>query len=377
MVALAAPGMAETVVLSPDEPPDQKPGPPPLKPKVEVTFVLDTTGSMGGLIAGAKKKIWSIANQIVRGIPEPDLRIGLVGYRDKGDAYVTKVYPLTDDLDQVFKNLMQFKAQGGGDTPEHVNKALRDAVHEIHWAKSNDVLKIIYLVGDCPPHMDYQDGFDYKKHCQEAVKNGIVINTVQCGNQAATVKFWTDIARRAEGSYARIQQSGGMRFVATPHDKALAALNAELTRTTVTYGGRRQRARAMSKAAAAVAMPVPEAAGRAEYAARKGVGAGATDAGFDLVNDVKEGRADLGKLKDEELPEKMKKMSPDERKAYLEKVAKEREVVRKKITELSEKRNQFIKKELARRAKAGEADSFDAEVLKSLRAHAAKKGIKY
>ncbi|MGZ4984173.1 MAG: vWA domain-containing protein, partial [Chthoniobacterales bacterium] len=29
------------------------------KPRIEVCFVLDTTGSMGGLIEGAKQKIWS------------------------------------------------------------------------------------------------------------------------------------------------------------------------------------------------------------------------------------------------------------------------------------------------------------------------------
>ena len=31
-------------------------------PRIEVVFVLDTTGSMSGLIEGAKQKIWSIAN---------------------------------------------------------------------------------------------------------------------------------------------------------------------------------------------------------------------------------------------------------------------------------------------------------------------------
>src|SRR5438552_19192440 len=36
------------------------------KPRIEVCFVLDTTGSMGGLIEGAKQKIWSIANEIGR-----------------------------------------------------------------------------------------------------------------------------------------------------------------------------------------------------------------------------------------------------------------------------------------------------------------------
>ena len=38
---------------------------PQAPPKVEVVFVLDTTGSMSGLIAAAKRKIWSIANEML------------------------------------------------------------------------------------------------------------------------------------------------------------------------------------------------------------------------------------------------------------------------------------------------------------------------
>src|SRR5512143_2860384 len=65
---------------------------PKVRPKVEVVFVLDTTGSMTGLIQGAKEKIWSIAKHIASGKPTPDVSIGLVAYRDIGDAYVTKSY---------------------------------------------------------------------------------------------------------------------------------------------------------------------------------------------------------------------------------------------------------------------------------------------
>src|SRR5437868_4628757 len=111
---------------------DDKPAPAP-KPKVEVVFCLDTTGSMGGLIEGAKQKIWSISNQIASGKPTPDLKIGLVAYRDRGDAYITRVADLTDDLDAVHDQLKGFKAQGGGDTPESVNQALDDAVNKIKW----------------------------------------------------------------------------------------------------------------------------------------------------------------------------------------------------------------------------------------------------
>ena len=94
-----------------------------------MVFVLDTTGSMSGLIQGAKDKIWSIANHIVSGKPTPDVKIGLVAYRDRGDAYVTKKHGLTGDLDAVFENLNAFRADGGGDTPEHVAKGLSDAIY--------------------------------------------------------------------------------------------------------------------------------------------------------------------------------------------------------------------------------------------------------
>src|SRR5436309_8462330 len=86
---------------------------PAEKPQVEVVFCLDTTGSMGGLINAAKSKIWAVCNQIAAGKPTPDLKIGLVAFRDHGDEYITKVFDLTDNLDEVYKNLMSFQAKGG------------------------------------------------------------------------------------------------------------------------------------------------------------------------------------------------------------------------------------------------------------------------
>src|ERR1700730_6497654 len=95
-----------------DEPPKKE---KKRQPQVEVVFCLDTTGSMGGLIDAAKRKIWSISNQIASGNPTPRLKIGLVAYRDRGDEYITKITDLTDDLDLIHTQLMTFKAQGGGD----------------------------------------------------------------------------------------------------------------------------------------------------------------------------------------------------------------------------------------------------------------------
>src|SRR5512143_1592453 len=135
------------------------------KPRIEVCFVLDTTGSMGGLIEGAKQKIWSIANQMISAKPTPELRLGLVAYRDRRDKYVTKTFDLTNDIDAIYGHLQGFRAGGGGDEPESVNEALQDAVRKMSWSQDQQVLKIIFLVGDAPPHMDYADGPKYPQLC--------------------------------------------------------------------------------------------------------------------------------------------------------------------------------------------------------------------
>src|SRR5690349_11029960 len=69
---------------------------------VQVVFVLDTTGSMTNLIEGAKRKIWSIATTILDENPDAEVQMGLVAYRDIGDEYVTKTFPLTKDIQGLY-----------------------------------------------------------------------------------------------------------------------------------------------------------------------------------------------------------------------------------------------------------------------------------
>ncbi|MCA9297419.1 MAG: VWA domain-containing protein, partial [Phycisphaerales bacterium] len=173
---------------------------------IDVVFVLDTTGSMGGLIEAAKQKIWSIANVIATAEPRPSIRLGLVGYRDRGDDYVTVRLDLTEDLDAVYEKLMGFAAAGGGDAPESVNQALHEAITEFAWTEGDEALKLVYLVGDAPPHMDYEQDVPYVESCSKAAASGIIINTIQCGGQAETTPIWQEIARLAEGQYFAIEQ---------------------------------------------------------------------------------------------------------------------------------------------------------------------------
>ena len=123
------------------------------RPTVEVAFVLDTTGSMGPLIEGAKRKIWSIATSIVDAHPDAQIRMGLVAYRDIGDEYVTKRFELTTDIQDLYASLLELRAKGGGDWPESVNEALEIAVNKLAWTSGDEVRRIVFLVGDAPPHM--------------------------------------------------------------------------------------------------------------------------------------------------------------------------------------------------------------------------------
>ncbi len=301
------------------------------------------------------------------------MKIGLVAYRDRGDAYITKVIELTDDLDAIHGKLREFKAEGGNDTPESVNQALDDAVNKVQWSTDKKTLRIIFLVGDAPPHMDYKDDVKYPATCKKACEKGILINTIQCGADGECTKHWKEICKLAEGSYAQIAQTGGVVAIATPFDKELAEINSEMAKTTLVYGRREMKAAGEAKREAARKLAPAAAADRAGFAAKDGKAAA-----YDLLDAVKAGKVDLDKVKKEELPEAMQKMDTKERKEYLDKLEKRRAELNKKALELDKKRGEYIKDELAKKAKKDgkdSKDSFDNQVLESLRKQAKKHDI--
>jgi Mg-chelatase subunit ChlD len=366
----AVSGLTLPAVAADAKPEGKKP-----KPKIEVVFCLDTTGSMGGLIQGAKDKIWSISNQIAGGKPAPDLKIGLVAYRDRGDAYVTKIIDLTDDLDAIHGKLREFQAQGGGDAPESVNQALDESVNKIKWSTDKKTLRILFLVGDAPPHMDYADDVKYPATCKKACEKGIIINTIQCGGDGECQKHWKEICKLAEGSYAQIAQTGGVVAVATPFDGDLKKINDELAASTLVYGKGAMRKAGEAKKADASRLEAPAAADRAAFAAKDGKAAA-----YDLLDAIKAGKVKLAELKEEELPEQMKKMDAKQRQEYLDKLEKRRAELNKQALQLDKKRAAYIKEELAKKAKKegkDAKDSFDNQVLETLRKQAKKHNIDY
>ena len=334
-------------------------------PRVEIVFALDTTGSMADMIDGAKRKIWSVAQYVASGQPKPELRIGLVAYRDRGDTYVTRFYDLTDDLDKVFDHLKSFEADGGGDEPEDVNHALADAIDRSSWTDGQNTLKMIYLVGDAPPHDDYRDAPDSRALARRAQGRGIRINAIRCGSDGTTQVAFNRISQLASGEFASIDQGGGVETVDTPYDKKLSALNAKLMGTAIGYGS--SRGEVARKIAASLAAPASMNADRAGYYAKHG---GAVGGMGDLVKDVADGRVKANDLASSDLPSAIAAMPASARSAYVASKAAEREVVQKEISELSEERNAYLKKS---RPKVG---SLDGAIEGTLLRQAAEKGLK-
>ena len=301
------------------------------KPRIEVCFVLDTTGSMGGLIEGAKQKIWSIANEMISAQPTPELKLGLIGYRDRGDEYVVKSFSLTDDIDAIYGHLREFQAGGGGDTPESVNEALAEAIHKMPWSSDNKVLKIIFLVGDAPPHMDYPNGPKYPDLCREAAKKDLIINTIQCGEMAETKPIWQEIAKLSEGSYVGISQSGNVAVISTPMDKELSRLNERIGVTLIPYGDSKLQAEVHAKYAMAASAPVSAMADRLSYNSKTGK---AVQGRGELVDALNDKTLKVDDIDQKQLPAELQKLDRNELQKRIAKARDERAYLQMQIVDV-------------------------------------------
>jgi Mg-chelatase subunit ChlD len=350
---------------------------PTNQPKVDVVFVLDTTGSMSGLIQTAKEKIWSIASTMASAQQTPEIRIGLVGYRDRGDAYVTKVIDLSDDLDSVYSALMDFQADGGGDSPESVNKALYDAVHNMSWSQSENAYQAVFLVGDAPPHMDYNE-IRYPEIIAAAQKKGIVINTIQCGDMPSTISPWTQMASLGQGNFFQVEQAGSAVAYASPFDKEIAELSVRLDDTRLYYGGEKEKLRAEAKIAATDKL---HAGASVESRARRGVFNSAAGGRKnmlgenELVDAVISGDVKLDDIEEAHLPAAMVVMAPEEQKAHIEELAVERSQIKSQILQLAADRDEYIAKKVE--ADGGAKDSLDVLLYEAVKEQAGKAGLEY
>ncbi len=342
-------------------------------PKIQIAILLDTSNSMDGLINQARAQIWEIVNQMARTRlegREPRLEVALLQYGNDSlpakEGFIQLVVPFTDDLDLISDKLFALTTNGGS---EYCGMVIQKALQRLQWSRAEQDLKMIVIAGNEPFTQGPVDPF---KTCTEAIKRDITVTTIHCGpHQVGQQTGWAKGARLADGSFMNIDQNAQVA-IATPFDKKLAQLGQELNGTYVFYGSRQEQlARRKLQTAQdsnAARLGAAVAANRAAAKASRLY----NNAAFDLVDAVEQKQVKLDQLSEEQLPPELKKLSPKERKAYIQKMAKRRKELREQIRQLDQKRRQYIaqkRKELAKQGK----DTFQEAVLQAIRQQAARK----
>lgn len=350
---------------------------PNAKPRIQVALILDTSSSMDGLIDQAKSQLWKMVNELATSkrngeIPSIELALYEHGKDDlaASDGYLQNLVPLTNDLDLVSEKLFALTTNGG---EEFCGWAIQDATQKLEWSEKEEDLKIIIIAGN--------EGFnqgtvDYKVACKEAITNGIVVNTIFCGDCNEGIRLlWQDGADRAEGKYLCINQNNKVAHIATPYDSDLGQLNSKLNDTYVAFGaeGAMRQQRQVTQDVNAAQYGAGNVASRAASKSKKSA---YNNSSWDAVDAMEDDETIVEEMEEEYLPEEMKGMNVEERKAYIKKKADERAAIQKEIQEIAAKREAFIAEK--RKEEAGNTNNtLDQVMLKTIREQAVKKGYEF
>ena len=339
---------------------------------IQVALLLDTSNSMDGLIDQAKSQLWKVVNEFATTRKDgqiPELHVALFEYGNDRlpgkEGYIRMVLPLTTDLDKVSEELFALKTNGGS---EYCGQVIKKAADTLAWSASNEDLKTIFIAGNEP---FTQGGVDYRKACKTAIAKGAVVNTIHCGGYDQGVKGqWKHGAMLADGKYMNIDQNRKVVHIAAPQDREITRLNVLLNKTYIPYGAKgrlgyaRQAEQDSNASRHSRSTILQRSAAKASVQYR--------NTNWDLVDALEAKTIRLADLKKKDLPEAMRGMTLEERRAYIMKQARQRADVQTKIRKLHGQRSRFVAEEMKKQAKTG-PDTFDAALIKCVRALGVKK----
>lgn len=356
---------AHVDVLPPLDPRPADPiAPPPADadaPLIQVALLLDTSNSMDGLIDQAKAQLWMITNRFAKAQRDgrrPNFQIAVYEYGNTNlsaeEGYIRQVTGFTNDLDAVSEALFSLTTRGGS---EYCGQVIDEALTRLAWSPNANDFKAIYIAGN---EAFTQGAVHYVGVCKRAHDKGVLVNTIHCGDEQEGIRGkWQHGAQIAGGSFLTINQDRAFVREQVPQDAELLKLNAELNKTYLAYGAQgQQAAQRQEKVDADNAALSPDAA--AERAATK-AGAFYDNSGWDLVDASKQADFALGDVPADQLPEAMREMTQEQRRAYVLEMAKKRAELQRRITEVAAARDKAVAEDRARRADA-EGDSLGEAV---------------
>jgi hypothetical protein len=176
----------------------------------DIAFVVDATGSMGDEISYLKTELLDVINRVKSAYPNMALRTGSVFYRDEGDEYLTRKSDFTTNSNTTIDFIKKQEAGGGGDYPEAVHSAVKEAVQSLNWS-SRAKSKVLFLVLDAPPHETGEIMASLAEQVKAAAGKGIRIVPVSAsGVDKLTEYLMRQIAIATNGTYVFITNHSGI-----------------------------------------------------------------------------------------------------------------------------------------------------------------------
>jgi len=345
------------------------------KPLIQMAILLDTSGSMSGLIDQARTELWTIVNEFIfarRCGLEPEVQVALYEYgkstisSEKG--YIRKISDFTTDLDKISEELFALKTNGGY---EYCGWVIKEATSSLNWSHSPDDLKVIFIAGNEP---FTQGPEDYRRSCRAAVSNGIIVNTIHCGSKSAGINGrWKDGAILADGRFMTINHNRRAVHIEAPQDKQISELGVRLNDTYLAYG---------SSASSAVARQKQQDTNAANSSREAVIQRSVTKASanylnysWDLVDAIKNKKLQLKDIDEKNLPAQMQKMDQNQRHKYVAKMAAQRSELQKKVQQLNEGRRKYIAEQMKKQSPVN--NTLGSAMVRMIREQAGKRNFTF
>jgi hypothetical protein len=360
------------------EPPVESAKQPAGPPRIQMAILLDTSGSMSGLINQARAQLWKVVNEFAlakRDGQAPTMEVALYEYGKDSlpakEGYMRMIVPLTNDLDRISEELFKLATDGGS---EYCGQVIDLAVRELSWSQNARDLKCIFIAGNEP---FTQGPVKFQDACKAATAKNITVSTIFCGDHREGIDTnWEQGAKLADGSYLSINQDEQVATVAAPQDKELAELNAKLNTTYLAFGEKKKREAAVARQLAQDANAAKLAPGAAAARVATKASGFYRNATWDLLDAIEQGKLKLADVKEEDLPDEVRKVKAEDRPALLAKMAKEREEIRGRIQQLSKARDAYVTAERAKLATKADK-TLDAAIIEAASEQASDLGFEF
>lgn len=345
--------------------------------KIKVAILLDTSGSMGGLIEQTKNQLWKIVMELAKSKDvdglDPDIELALYHYGNSSlsitKGYVQMIQAFTGELDEISEKLFALTTSGGD---EYCGAVINTSLSELEWSNNPDDLQVIYIAGN---EEFNQGGIGYESACAVAKNKNVIVNTIFCGKRSEGINtFWKHAADLTGGNFASINSDAKTVHYESPYDAQISNLNVELNSTYVSFNkiGIEKKAKQIKEDQNASFYGSGNATKRYLSKSSKVY----KNSSWDLVDASKKKGFKVEEINKVHLPDSLSLLTTTELQVRIHELAGKRTAIKKEMSSLNKQREAFVNSEKAKVAKS-DTNMLDDVMIKGLREQAGEKSFTF